>query len=117
MDNQPEIIEERVVLAIRSRREHGLAKYGVGVERTDLTLQQWLQHAKEEAMDLAVYLERIQKELFPDSRLKKMLEVLTLDAPEALLIASGHLFKQGEDALCSICHEPLNDMIHIATNR
>lgn len=60
MPSQPDIIEERVIAAIRKRREHGLNKYKVGVERTDLSIQQWIQHAKEEAMDLSVYLERIQ---------------------------------------------------------
>lgn len=51
--------EERVIAKIRERREFGLGKYKVGVERTDLTPAQWLKHAQEEAMDLAVYLERL----------------------------------------------------------
>lgn len=37
----------------------GLKKYGVTTERTDLTLRDWLVHAQEEAMDLAVYLETL----------------------------------------------------------
>jgi hypothetical protein len=41
------------------RAERGLDKYGVTTERTDLDTLQWLQHAQEEAMDLAVYLERL----------------------------------------------------------
>lgn len=41
------------------RAEFGLMKYGVSTERGDLTHKQWLIHAQEEAMDLAVYLQRI----------------------------------------------------------
>lgn len=55
-------IEERVIQRIRSRAEMGLRKYGKTVERTDLTEIQWLRHAQEEALDLAVYLERIIRE-------------------------------------------------------
>lgn len=44
---------------IRQRAEHGLKKYGVTVARNDLSMARWLQHGQEEAMDLAVYLERI----------------------------------------------------------
>jgi hypothetical protein len=51
-------IEERVIEKIRMRREAGRKKYGVSMERDDLTRVQWLRHAQEEAMDLAVYLEK-----------------------------------------------------------
>ena len=37
----------------------GLKKYGVGLERTDLTEIDWIQHAYEEALDLACYLRRL----------------------------------------------------------
>ncbi len=57
--NPPVIIEERVIAEIRARREHGVRKYGIGMERSDLTRRQWLQHAKEEALDLAIYLEKL----------------------------------------------------------
>jgi hypothetical protein len=39
------------------RSYHGYQKYRVTTERADLTEEQWLQHAKEEALDLAVYLQ------------------------------------------------------------
>lgn len=54
--------EELVAARVLQRREKGLAKYGVGVERDDLTALDWLQHAQEEALDLAVYLERLKAE-------------------------------------------------------
>lgn len=52
-------MEDRVCAKIQQRAETGLAKYGVTVMRNDLTDLQWLIHAQEEAMDLAIYLERI----------------------------------------------------------
>lgn len=56
-------IEDAVCLKIQQRAKFGLQKYGVTLERTDVTELQWLIHAQEEAMDLANYLEvLIQKE-------------------------------------------------------
>ena len=51
----------RQKLAVRA--EFGLMKYGVSTERSDLTHREWLIHAQEEAMDLAVYLQRIISDL------------------------------------------------------
>lgn len=50
-------IEDEVCRKIQARAEVGLSKYGVTLERTDLTELDWLIHAQEEAMDLANYLE------------------------------------------------------------
>ena len=52
-------IEDSVSSKIQDRAAAGLAKYGVTMERTDLSRLDWLIHAQEEAMDLAVYLERL----------------------------------------------------------
>lgn len=57
-DRNVEAVREKMKL----RAEVGLNKYGVTTERTDLTRLQWLRHAQEEAMDLAVYLERLIRE-------------------------------------------------------
>ncbi len=53
---------------LRIRAEFGLQKYGVTTERNDLTNRQWLVHAQEEAMDLAVYLQRLIEDLDEKSR-------------------------------------------------
>lgn len=50
---------ESVRAKLHQRAERGLSKYGVTTERTDLDTVQWLRHAQEEALDLAVYLERL----------------------------------------------------------
>tara|TARA_R110000765_G_scaffold332811_1_gene423428 strand:+ start:10478 stop:10699 length:222 start_codon:yes stop_codon:yes gene_type:complete len=52
-------IEYRVCTKITQRAELGKKKYGITMDRTDLTELQWLVHAQEEAMDLAIYLEKI----------------------------------------------------------
>ncbi len=44
-----------------SREDKGLQEYGTTMDRTDLTEQDWLQHAYEEALDLAIYLKKIIK--------------------------------------------------------
>jgi hypothetical protein len=44
---------------LQTRAEVGLKKYGVDTTRQDLTQIQWLRHAQEEALDLAVYLQRV----------------------------------------------------------
>ena len=56
-------IEESVIKKIRERRDRGRKKYGTTMERDDLSNVQWLIHAQEEAMDLAIYLERLIREL------------------------------------------------------
>jgi len=53
----------KVISKMQERASVGLNKYGVTTERTDLNLLEWLTHAQEEAMDLAIYLERIKMEL------------------------------------------------------
>ncbi len=52
-------IEEDVCFKILKRAELGKKKYGTTMERTDLSELEWLKHAQEEAMDLAVYLEKL----------------------------------------------------------
>jgi hypothetical protein len=58
-------IVEAVRDRLRQRSLAGQAKYGASMDRGDLSLKDWLRHAQEEALDLAVYLERLQRESFP----------------------------------------------------
>jgi hypothetical protein len=55
-------IEDSVITKIASRATLGKNKYNTTMERSDLTRKQWLQHAQDEAMDLAVYLEKLIQE-------------------------------------------------------
>ena len=52
-------IEEQVCFKILKRSEIGKKKYGTTMEREDLSKLDWLKHAQEEAMDLAVYLQKL----------------------------------------------------------
>ena len=58
---------DKVVLAVISdlnrRSEVGIKKYNTTLERTDLELRDWLQHAYEECLDQANYLKRSIMEL------------------------------------------------------
>jgi hypothetical protein len=60
-DKNVEAVRDR----FRDRAETGFKKYGTTTERTDLTYADWLQHAQDEAMDAAVYLERLKS--YPDA--------------------------------------------------
>ena len=52
-----ETIPDRLCEEIKQRRAMGLKKYGVLLKDSQLTRKQCLQHAKEEALDLAEYLQ------------------------------------------------------------
>jgi len=52
-------VEDKVINKIASRAQVGKDKYGVTMDRKDLTRLQWLIHAQEEAMDMAVYLQKL----------------------------------------------------------
>lgn len=52
-------IASTVAREIEARAVVGLGKYGVTVADSPLSRAEWLQHAYEEACDLAVYLRRL----------------------------------------------------------
>jgi hypothetical protein len=56
-------IVESVRSDLLSRSERGILKYGVTLDRKDLSLKDWLQHAYEETLDNALYLKRAMKDL------------------------------------------------------
>ena len=49
----------KVVNEFKERSESGIKKYGTTLHDNDLTTLEWLQHAKEEAMDFALYIQRV----------------------------------------------------------
>lgn len=54
---------QQVKEKFEQRSQTGIKKYNTTLERNDLSLIEWLNHAQEEAMDLTLYLERIKAEL------------------------------------------------------
>jgi len=62
IDNKDSVVY-RIATLLKTRSETGIRKYGTTLDRTDLEIKQWIDHAIEEALDLALYLERIKSEL------------------------------------------------------
>lgn len=52
-----------VIKDIARRAETGLKKYGTTMDREDLVASDWVQHAYEEALDMAIYLKRLKKDM------------------------------------------------------
>ena len=76
----------------------GLKKYGVTTERTDLTTREWIQHAIEEACDLAVYLQRIKTDL--DVMLEDDKSVMDIHiSSTGVAVDQGYFWLPMEDAI------------------
>lgn len=58
----PTGIEALVCADIAKRQQVGIAKYGTTVAENPLTHAEWLQHAYEECLDMAIYLKRAMAE-------------------------------------------------------
>jgi hypothetical protein len=55
-------IVSSVINQFEQRSLKGKEKYGVDLDRNDLTLLEWIEHAKQEHMDAILYLEKIKQE-------------------------------------------------------
>jgi len=55
-------IEKRIIDKINQRAEIGKQKYGVTMERTDLSTYEWLNHLQEELLDAIIYIEKLKDE-------------------------------------------------------
>jgi hypothetical protein len=64
MDNK---VTDKYVQSVKDKFEKrsqiGITKYNTTLEREDLSLLDWINHAQEEAMDLTLYLERIKSDI------------------------------------------------------
>ena len=52
-------IEDKVCKLIQSRANLGLSKYGVSMDRNDLSQIDWLRHLQSELLDAAIYIEKL----------------------------------------------------------
>ena len=50
-----------VIKMFAKRSEVGIKKYGVTLDRTDLSVLDWITHAQEELMDGILYLEKLKQ--------------------------------------------------------
>lgn len=56
-------IVEEVRADLDSRSKIGIKKYNTTLDRTDLMTEDWVQHAYEECLDMALYLKRLKNDL------------------------------------------------------
>ena len=54
-------IVRSVTEQFKTRSEFGEKKYGVNMDRDDLSFKEWVTHMKEELMDAILYLEKLEK--------------------------------------------------------
>jgi hypothetical protein len=54
-------IVDSVIQKFLQRSALGQEKYGVTLDRTDLSVKDWIQHAQEELMDAILYLEKLKQ--------------------------------------------------------
>ena len=59
-------ILESLIEKYKQRSELGIKKYNTTLDRTDLSLLDWINHAQDEAMDLSLYLQKIKTMLNED---------------------------------------------------
>lgn len=50
-----------VIKQFKERADFGLQKYGVNLDRKDLSVLDWIRHAQEEHMDAILYLEKMKQ--------------------------------------------------------
>lgn len=62
-----------IIDQFKIRSAKGKAKYGVDLDRKDLTLIEWIEHAKQEHMDAILYLEKIKQEYIASGSQEKVL--------------------------------------------
>jgi hypothetical protein len=56
-------IVSSIIEKFKERSIMGKKKYGTDLDRSDLTILDWIKHAQEENMDSILYLEKLKQEL------------------------------------------------------
>ena len=59
----PSKVTEDLIARLLQRDETGLRKYGVSLDRSDLTIEEWLDHQTEELLDGAGYAQAAKREI------------------------------------------------------
>ncbi len=68
-------VEDEVCEEIQERAKVGLNKYGVTMERDDLTHDEWLEHLQHELMDAIVYVQRLRtREQTLEAKLRELMD-------------------------------------------
>lgn len=64
-------IVNAIIQKFQQRSEVGQKKYGVTLDRKDLSTYDWIQHTQEELMDAILYLERLKHDILEKSDKEK----------------------------------------------
>lgn len=63
MEHKNSNLLDQVISDLVQREKRGKSKYNTTMDRTDLTHEEWLQHAYEEALDMALYLKKAKQQI------------------------------------------------------
>ena len=63
-----DFIVESVIDQFKDRSNVGIKKYGVTLDREDLTMLEWLNHLQQELMDATLYIEKLKSKLNNEMR-------------------------------------------------
>lgn len=55
-------IVNNVIQSFIMRSEAGFTKYGTNLDRKDLSVLEWINHAQQESMDMILYLEKLKQD-------------------------------------------------------
>jgi len=55
-------IVAQVIAKFEERSKAGIKKYGTTLQENNLSFEQWINHAQEEAMDFVLYLEKLKEQ-------------------------------------------------------
>jgi hypothetical protein len=59
--NQTDSVVDSIIDQFVQRATFGKQKYGTDLDREDLSVLEWIEHAKQEHMDAILYLEKLKK--------------------------------------------------------
>lgn len=62
-ETMKDTIVEQVRQDLLDRSEVGIRKYNTTLDRDDLSIEDWVEHARQEAMDFSLYLTRLKKDI------------------------------------------------------
>lgn len=117
-------IERLVAEDLAKRQARGLSKYGVSVADNTLSEKEWLQHAYEEALDLAIYLKRLIDLREHPVELAKSItrEILTVRKGEGVVLATRmqSMLKQADETEVNVgglCPEAIELLIEKSLRR
>lgn len=76
---QLDSIVSSVIQKFKDRATFGKQKYGTDLDRQDLQVKDWIQHAQEELMDGILYLEKLKQTMYSSKPIEGTSSPLVVD--------------------------------------